>query len=264
MSTVDGTPKRSTDADGNEFCDVCGMPTLKTYEFAGKRYALAIECECEKKEREQREEKQREASKEQSRRVAFSNNGRYMSYTFYGDDGKASEESQKAKAYVKKFHAIRHETVNGLLFYGHPDQGKTFLACCIGNALIDAGHRVYMCSVPDLVGSALEWGEYVPSKYILCDLLILDDFGAERDTQYARESIQRVIDARAGKPIVATTNLTPDDLSAPRNDQFARLYNRLLEQCLPISVECGRRRVRRDAYKKMRGVICEGAGDGTE
>jgi DNA replication protein DnaC len=40
-------------------------------------------------------------------------------------------------------------------------------------------------------------------------LLILDDFGMERQTEYALEQIFNVIDARyrSGKPLIITTNL---------------------------------------------------------
>ena len=48
-------------------------------------------------------------------------------------------------------------------------------------------------------------------------LLILDDFGMERGTEYGLEQVFNVIDSRyrSGKPLIVTTNLTLDDLHNP-------------------------------------------------
>ena len=47
------------------------------------------------------------------------------------------------------------------------------------------------------------------------DLLVIDDIGAERDTEYANEVVVSVIDSRckSNKPMIITTNLTADDFS---------------------------------------------------
>ena len=47
-----------------------------------------------------------------------------------------------------------------------------------------------------------------------CSLLIIDDLGAERNTDYALEKVYNVIDSRvrADKPMILTTNLTFDEM----------------------------------------------------
>ena len=49
-------------------------------------------------------------------------------------------------------------------------------------------------------------------------LLILDDFGMERGTEYGLEQVYSVIDSRyqSGKPLIATTNLTLEELQIGR------------------------------------------------
>ena len=68
------------------------------------------------------------------------------------------------------------------------------------------------------------------------DLLILDDLGAERGTEYALEQVFAVIDARyrSRKPLIVTTNLTLDALKNPDDLAHARIYDRILEICAPI------------------------------
>ncbi len=67
-------------------------------------------------------------------------------------------------------------------------------------------------------------------------LLILDDFGMERGTEYGLEQIYNVVDSRyrSGKPLIVTTNLSLDELQHPQDTPHARIYDRLLEMCAPI------------------------------
>jgi DNA replication protein DnaC len=70
-----------------------------------------------------------------------------------------------------------------------------------------------------------------------CPPLIIDDFGMERGTEYALEQIYNIIDSRyrSRKPLIVTTNLTLDDIRHPQDTAHARIYDRLLEMCVPVS-----------------------------
>ncbi len=67
-------------------------------------------------------------------------------------------------------------------------------------------------------------------------LLILDDFGMERGTEYGLEQVYNVIDSRyrSGRPLIVTTNLTLEDLQHPEDTAHARIYDRLIEMCSPV------------------------------
>ncbi len=86
----------------------------------------------------------------------------------------------------------------------------------------------------------LFYGSENRNAYIvrLCSypLLILDDFGMERGTEYGLEQVYNVIDSRyiSKKPLIATTNLTPEQLKNPEDVPHARIYGRLLEMCTPV------------------------------
>ena len=60
-------------------------------------------------------------------------------------------------------------------------------------------------------------------------LLIIDDLGAERATDFALENVYHVIDSRVreSKPLIITTNLTLEEIRGPRDMKLSRIYDRL-------------------------------------
>ena len=69
-------------------------------------------------------------------------------------------------------------------------------------------------------------------------LLIIDDLGMERGTEYALEQVFNVIDARlrSNLPLIVTTNLTLDELKHPADLAHERIYSRVLERCIPLKI----------------------------
>jgi len=57
-----------------------------------------------------------------------------------------------------------------------------------------------------------------------------------QDTEYALEQIYNIIDSRyhSRKPLIVTTNLTLDEIRYPQDTAHARIYDRLLEMCVPV------------------------------
>ena len=70
------------------------------------------------------------------------------------------------------------------------------------------------------------------------DLLVIDDLGIERNTEYVNELVYNIIDARyrSGKPMIITTNLKYSDLHNTEDTSKARIYSRIIEMCLPVLV----------------------------
>ena len=79
--------------------------------------------------------------------------------------------------------------------------------------------------------------EYI-SRLCSFPLLILDDFGMERGTEYGLEQVYNVIDSRyrSRKPLIVTTNLTLEELQNPEDTPHARIYDRLIEMCSPVCI----------------------------
>ena len=129
----------------------------------------------------------------------------------------------------------------GLLLWGDVGTGKTFLAGCIANALMEKNIPVLMTSFPKLLNAlggiySGEKNEYLQSlnRY---PLLIIDDLGVERDTPYVLETVYLVIDERykSGKPFIITTNLSLRELQNPADLEHGRIYDRIMERCVPVA-----------------------------
>ena len=94
-----------------------------------------------------------------------------------------------AKLYVKDWETMKAENT-GYLFWGAVGTGKSFLAGCIANALLEQEIEVRMNNfaevLNDLSANFSEKNTYIKN---LCrvPLLILDDFGMERGTEYGLE-----------------------------------------------------------------------------
>lgn len=159
-------------------------------------------------------------------------------YTFANDNGK-NPLIAKAHAYVEHWEeAFRNNT--GLLLFGDVGTGKSFFAGCIANALLDRDVPVLMTNFPSILNRLTgmfseDRAEFIASLE-LYDLLIIDDLGVERSTEYAMEQMFHVIDSRyrSRKPMIITANLRLEEIKNPPDLAHARIYDRILERCAPI------------------------------
>ena len=130
----------------------------------------------------------------------------------------------------------------GLLFWGDVGTGKSFLAGCIANALIDQGISCCMTSIARISNAMNGLFSEDKNRYLNSlneyRLLIIDDLGSERNTEYSLEQVYDVIDSRyvSGKPLIITTNLTVEELNNSEDRQRKRINSRVLEMCIPIKV----------------------------
>ena len=69
------------------------------------------------------------------------------------------------------------------------------------------------------------------------DLLILDDLGAERSTSFGKEQVFDVVNKRtlSGRPLVVTTNIPLTVMQTAEDIQDRRIFDRVLEKCVPIA-----------------------------
>jgi DNA replication protein DnaC len=158
-------------------------------------------------------------------------------WTFANDNGKCPQ-MEIAHFYVDHWEIMREENI-GYLLWGKVGTGKSYFAGCIANALMEQEVAVRMTNfsaiLNDLTASFEGRNEYI-ERLCRFPLLIIDDFGMERGTEYGLEQVYNVIDSRyrSRKPLIVTTNLTLDSLQNPLDTAHARIYDRLLEMCAPI------------------------------
>ena len=161
-------------------------------------------------------------------------------YNFVNDKG-YNPEIQKAHDYVAHWEEMKANSL-GLLLWGDVGTGKSFFAGCIANALLDKGIPVLMTNFSRILNTLT--GMYSDDRNQFIDsfnkysLLIIDDLGIERSSEFALEQVFNVIDSRyrSKKPLIVTTNLTLDELKHPKDLARARIYDRVLERCVPLKI----------------------------
>ena len=156
---------------------------------------------------------------------------------FENDNG-ANPQMKHARFYADNFDKMQAENI-GYLLWGSVGTGKSYLAGCIANALMEQEISVKMTNfaavLNDLAATFEGRNEYI-SKLCRYPLLILDDFGMERGTEYGLEQVYNVIDSRyrSEKPLIVTTNLSLDELNNPPDTAHKRIYDRVTEMCTPV------------------------------
>ena len=227
------------DKDGFYVCNVCG----KRKQFRFRDRLVPAQCACDE-ERERRAI----AELEQEQRIAYLyetgvTDKRYLKNTFDKDDGLNPEISAKCQKYVERWKDMRKNNI-GILFYGDVGTGKSFLACCIGNALIKKGVPVLITNLSKLVENRIQANKGLTSAIDLREysLLILDDLGIENATQTAYNIVDEWY--RTGRPLIVTTNLKPQDLKNAKEIERRRIFDRVVEMCgsVPIYVKGEQRR----------------------
>lgn len=235
--------------DGLLYCGKCHTKKQTRVTLFGQErtpYCLC-KCEAEKVKAEEDERKRIEFNLrvDKLRYKAFAES-KMREWTFANDDMANEKITHVAQKYVENFATMRRDG-KGLLLFGSTGTGKTFTAACIANALIDRGVSCYVTNFAR-IGNTLQ-GMYEGKQDYLdslnrVSLLVLDDLGIERSTEYMQEIVYNVVDARcaAGLPLIVTTNLTSDELKNAAEISYKRIYSRLFECCIPIEVKGADRR----------------------
>lgn len=226
-------------------CGKCRTKKQVRMEVAGRVIECSCLCECstERLAAEERERQQRERSIEIERLRSEGCRDRLLADCTFAADWGDNPQMPKAHAYVRAWSGML-ENGDGLLLYGPVGTGKSFIAGCIANALIDAGVPVMVTSIPrimnELGAAGLSGRVAYLAKLDRFPLLVIDDLGTERTTDYGMEQVFSVIDGRyrTGKPLIVTTNVPLREMrNAAQPLGLRRVYDRILERCQPICVD---------------------------
>ena len=231
--------------DGLLHCKVCHKNTQTRIVFMGKEKVVRCICNCKKAEMEAEEKRMKLEEYQRRKKVCFAESN-MQTWTFENDDRKNPKISDAMMNYVSNFTEFKKDG-KGLLLYGTVGTGKTYYAACIANRLIDEGYSVLMTNFARLTNSIQGTfegkNEYIDSlqRYTL---LIIDDLGAERKSEYMQETVFNIIDARyrSGLPFIITTNLSGEEIKKPQDVGYSRIYDRILERCFPVEVSGASRR----------------------
>lgn len=213
-------------------CGRCGKFKQTVISVDGKSQTVGCCCECDIKAWDLEQKRFMRFEVQRLREACIADpDMREKTFFSSSDTGRL----KKFQSYVENWDIMQKENI-GLLFWGAPGSGKTHVAACIANALIDKGISAGILSVSSLLALPIkEHGPFI-QEMLQMSLLVLDDFGAERETSYASETVFNLIDNRvkSGRPMIVTTNLTMKDLNNPMDITHQRIYQRILEACRPF------------------------------
>lgn len=194
--------------------------------------------EAEKRQREYEDDMRRiESLKSNSLIESKFKNAKFSSYI-------KTNESEKLYVFIKRYVDNFNDMLKknqGLIFWGPVGTGKSYAAACIANELLEKKTTVIMTSfvkiLQDIQKSQVNEAEYI-TKLNDVKLLIIDDLGTERNTDYALEKVYNIVDSRyrTGKPLILTTNMSISEMMGTEDIRYKRIYDRIFEMCYPVQV----------------------------
>ena len=155
--------------------------------------------------------------------------------TFSLDVYEEKEKMQKLYDYILEYVDNFNKMKRNLLFVGGTGLGKTHLSTAIAKSLIEKGYNVVYETAQniffdfdnDRFRDRFGDSEPLSSKYLDCDLLIIDDLGAEAINSFTVACLYNIINTRLNKnlPIIASTNLNSKEIRSKYHDRItSRLF----------------------------------------
>lgn len=247
--------------NGVRYCGKCNTPKEKLITYKGVSRICPVNCECKQKRIEEaiaKEEREKKIERMKRRRKEGFSDEDMIQWTFETDDNQNPGVTNAMLNYVNKFEEFK-KMGYGLLLYGSVGTGKTFAAAEVVNALIDKGYCCLMTNFSRIINTM--WSVEDKQAYLddlnKYELLVIDDLSSERQTEYMKDMVFQIIDARyrANLPMIITTNVDASELQGDLVQ--TRVYNRLQERCLFLKVEASNKRVKRgiDNAKTARKLL---------
>lgn len=260
--------------DGLLHCGVCKEPKREFYQYreniGGKEIVTPVEktrnCRCDRiriEEKEREEKKRADLSIMQRIQKQSLMDVKFRSVSF--DTLQLTQHNQRnlklCRSYARRFEEMLGKS-QGLLLWGNVGTGKSFAAAAIANFLLNQQIPVVMTSfvkiVEDIQQKKINENDLFNS--LSCaKLVVFDDFGAERKTEFATEIVYNAIDDRYRKklPMIITTNKTLPEMQEETDPKYSRIYDRIFEVCYPMQFTgpSWRRKIAHENYNAMQSFF---------
>lgn len=223
------------DEEGCLHCGICGKRKQMKVSLMGFEHVVSCLCECEVKARQELDEKMQ---REEAQRLLYQRKSvglrerRFWEWKFENDNG-SNQKILIARQYVENWTDMKRKNV-GLLLMGPVGTGKSFFAGCIANALLEQGERVMMTNFSRILNEMTSYQadkNQIIQNLVDYPLLIIDDLGIERNSEFALEQVYNVIDSRYCKmlPLIVTTNLGLNEMKSTDLDTaHQRIYSMVM------------------------------------
>lgn len=241
--------------NGLLYCGKCGTPKQSRVKILGKEQEVFCLCKCGVQRREEEKKKLEEAQKymriNRRRREGIPDQ---TLRTARFEAARDTDLIRKCRRWAENFADMRSLNA-GLLLWGGVGVGKSYAAACVCNELLDRGLRVCMTSFPRILSAGFDQQDIFLERIHRYDLLVIDDLGVERGTDFAQETRFKVVDERyrARLPLIVTTNLTTDFMEGDNGIGDQRVFDRILEMCVPVY--CGEESQRIAAGRQKLGAV---------
>ena len=168
---------------------------------------------------------------------------RFGNRTFGNFDPRRDRQSYEVCHNYANDEEIFSKKRNGLMLLGGVGSGKTHLVAAISNALIDRGIPVLFATFSEHLEHIREEYDHTGQKKYLSQMkntpmLVLDDIGKERKTEWTQQILFDVVNYRYEHllPVILTTNFNADELA---NHCGAAVWSRLYETCSAVVTSGG-------------------------
>lgn len=256
-------------------CEQCGEPLEHIINFLGNAKKVPIACKCAVEKYNAnllRAENMDKIRKLDSLKKISLMDSSFEKCTFSNWELDENNKGlyELGKRYCENWTQMKRDNV-GMLFYGSPGTGKSFISFCIANELLSQYIPVIATSSINIINKIYEsyksFGEdgeiEIINQINSASLVVIDDLGAEHDGRTGKEKqiIYSLIDARirAQLPLIITTNLTQEQLKKKLtgSDGVCRTYDRIVEACAMIEVKGSSRRIAKAMKKQeiIRGLV---------
>jgi DNA replication protein DnaC len=218
-------------------CSSCGGTGWTLASDDGER--VARECGCRKED----------SRKRRFHAAQVPERYRDCSFSDFNDTNLALK---KAKSVAQEFAAAYPVVEAGLLFLGAAGNGKTHLAIAILNEVTRTkGRRALYVNFSDLLmkiqstfrNDSPETKEDVITPYAETELLVLDELGATKPSDFARDMLYALLNTRYNhKRITIATSNYMDELAGGAREKLEdrigyTLRSRLHEMCQTVKIQ---------------------------
>jgi len=159
----------------------------------------------------------------------------------------------QVKSFAKDFDLAKTTGTGLYIWSEQKGSGKTMTVCALANELLSQGKQVRFATsariLQEIRNTYQQNAEYSESRMMgdlkTCELLIIDDFGVEKVTDWVQEKMYEIINERylASRPTIFTANTSIDKL--PYNE---RVTNRVGAMSIELHYP-------EESVRKMTGML---------